>query len=175
MKIIYSDEELPYEYSCCGFDFKHNPITFLNDEYKNGIMLCGPTPRDDETESWRKSAIEYFKQFNFNGTIFIPERKDWSVKFEYLDQVEWELQVLESVCTVLFWVPRELEKMPAFTTNTEFGFMVRETDINMFYGRPDDAPKNRYLDFLYSKYRKNTIYNDLQSMIENICKVKDEN
>jgi len=42
--------------------------------------------------------------------------------------------------------------MPAFTTNVEFGRYVGRKDC--IYGRPADAPKNRYLDWLYTKMTK---------------------
>lgn len=173
MNIIYSDEELPNTYDYFGKDFNGNDVIVLNEAYQFGVMLCGPTPRDDKTESWRKQAIKYFEKYNFEGTIFIPERKDWSVKFEYLDQVKWELQALNNVKNIMFWIPRDLKTMPAYTTNVEFGYHIRTAGINLYYGRPDDAPKNRYLDFLYEKYRgSRKIYNDLETMIKEIIKEK---
>jgi hypothetical protein len=48
---------------------------------------------------------------------------------------------------IVFWVPRELSQMPAFTTNVEFGEDYGSGRV--VYGRPEGSPKTRYLDFLY--------------------------
>jgi hypothetical protein len=85
----------------------------------------------------------------FTGTVAVPERRDWAVKFSYEDQVDWEYAGLEK-CTVLaFWVPRHLQDLPGFTTNVEFGRYV--SSCRVVYGRPDGAPHTRYLDWLYKK------------------------
>lgn len=139
----------------------------LPTQFGKSIFLAGPTPRDDKTKSWRKQAIELLKVNLYDGVVYVPERKDWKVKFDYLDQVEWELTALNSVTDIVFWVPRDLETMPAFTTNVEFGMFVDDT-VKLWYGRPDDSPKNRYLDFLYEKYRTGEIYTDLKGLINGV-------
>jgi hypothetical protein len=67
----------------------------------------------------------------------------------YEKQTEWEYHHLHRASAVVFWVPRELETMPAFTTNVEFGYWVKS--LRCFYGRPPGSPKTRYLDWLYGK------------------------
>jgi len=115
------------------------------------IFLVGPTPRDSGTPSWRPEALEILERLRFHGIVFVPERSSWN-GFNYLDQVEWENEALydaSNMGCIAAWVPRELEKMPAFTTNVEFGRFV---DCGRFvYGRPDGAPKTGYLDWLYQK------------------------
>jgi len=115
------------------------------------IFLVGPTPRDSETPSWRPDAIEILKQLGFEGVVFVPERDDWS-GVDYPTQCEWEHEALHyssNMGCIAAWVPRDLKTMPAFTTNVEFGRFV---DCGRFvYGRPDSAPKNRYLDWLYKE------------------------
>jgi hypothetical protein len=49
----------------------------------------------------------------------------------------------------VFWIPRDLVWLPGFTTNVEFGRYIGSGKC--VYGRPDSAPKNRYLDWLYQK------------------------
>ena len=168
MKIFYSNEKLPLEFNYFGKDFRGEPIYQKVDEYVKGVFLAGPSPRDDKIKSWRIRAIELFKKYEFDGSLFIPERKNWKAKFNYEDQIEWELQGLEWCETHMFWVPRDLKIMPAFTTNVEFGMIV-PNKRNVFYGRPDDAPKNTYLDFLYKRYHKKQIYDNLEKMIKGIC------
>ena len=52
MKVVYSNQIIPNDFS-------------------NSIFLAGPTPRSNSIKSWRKEAIDIFKELNFNGTILI--------------------------------------------------------------------------------------------------------
>jgi calcineurin-like phosphoesterase family protein len=106
------------------------------------------------------------ESLGFNGTVFVPERSDKTVKIDYFDQVEWEYAALNEAKVIVFWVPRDMKTMPAFTTNVEFGLWIAKGK-KVLYGRPriapqsavtsgeDDfapeCPKNRYLDWLYGK------------------------
>lgn len=149
------------------------------------IFLAGPTPRSKEVESWRPEAVAILEQLGFKGVVIIPERRDWEAKFEYFDQTDWESETLTGCNVIVFWVPRDLTDMPAFTTNVEFGRFVGQHKIwelthslgfpvppaqrqkivgpkyDVVYGRPDDAPNNRYLDWLYTKSYGTQPYNTL--------------
>ena len=148
MKIFYSDSPLDL------------------DTNRHSIFLAGPTPRSLKVKSWRPEAIEILESLNYKGQVIVPER---AIKAEHIDydaQVEWENYGTENCTSLLFWVPRDLETMPAFTTNVEFGRYVESGKA--FYGRPDNSPKNRYLDWLYSKFNTNrVINNNLKDLIEN--------
>ena len=89
------------------------------------------------------------KDSGFDGIVLIPERREWNVGFDYLEQVEWEYTGLELADVLLFWIPRDLNYFPGFTTNVEFGRYVGSG--RMVYGRPDGRLHNRYLDWLYLK------------------------
>jgi hypothetical protein len=112
------------------------------------IFLGGPTPRSRDVVSWRPEALDLLRGLGFGGTVLVPERRDWSAKFDYLDQVEWEFAGLEGCSVIAFWVPRDTT-LPGFTTNVEFGRYVGSG--RCVYGRPDGAPHTRYLDWLYGK------------------------
>lgn len=129
---------------------------------KGGLFLAGPTPRDETTISWRIEALEYLKEYD--GNIFIPERKNGWDNFDYVDQIDWELNAMDKSEHLMFWIPRNLQTMPAFTSNIEFGYNIKNRDF--FYGRPDDAPKCRYLDVLYKKHKSLPILNSLKSLCE---------
>ncbi|HOP65970.1 MAG TPA: nucleoside 2-deoxyribosyltransferase domain-containing protein [Bacilli bacterium] len=131
---------------------------------KKSIFLAGPTPRDEETVSWRLEAIDYLKKQNFNGVVYIPEN-ELVRKKDYVDQAEWERKALSNASIILFWVPRELEKMPAFTTNVEFGYWLAKTPQKIIYGRPNNARKVKYLDWLYQKESKLEIFDSLEKAI----------
>jgi hypothetical protein len=113
------------------------------------VFLAGPTPRSQGVASWRPEAVQLLNDSGFAGTVLIPERQSLDARFEYLDQVKWEFAALERADALVFWVPRDLDHLPGFTTNVEFGRYVASG--RMIYGRPEGRPHNRYLDWLYGK------------------------
>ena len=127
------------------------------------IFLAGPTPRSIHVKSWRPNALELLEILDFGGTVLVPERRDWATKFDYLSQVEWEWEGLENCLAIVFWVPRHLGTMPAFTTNVEFGSYVRSG--RAYYGRPDNASKCDYLDWLYEKVTSRKPHNNLYELL----------
>jgi hypothetical protein len=117
------------------------------------IFLAGPTPRDDETPTWRPKALEILRGLGFGGTVYIPENESWSKHDRYDDQIVWEWEALSVSSVIVFWVPRDLspnskgqQKMPAFTTNVEFGLYARSGKC--LIGSPDGAAKMTYLNAL---------------------------
>ncbi len=147
MKVFYSDQPLK--------DF--NPKV-------HSIFLAGPTPRSRDVVSWRPDALLILEKIGYKGQVFVPERLVKSEKIDYIDQVEWENFGTENCSKIVFWIPRKLETMPAFTTNVEFGRYVGSGKC--MYGRPDDSEKNRYLDWLYKKLNpKGFVYNSLESLL----------
>ena len=129
MNVVYADEELSIRHP--------------------SIFLAGPPPRRPDVPSWRPEALELLRGLGFAGTVLVPERRDWSARFDYTDQVEWEYAGLERCSAVAFSVPRDLERLPGFTTNVEFGRYAGSG--RCVYGRPPEAPQTRYLDWLYGK------------------------
>ena len=114
---------------------------------KKSIFLAGPTPRDKNIKSWRKDACKFLEENGFDGVVYVPEFSNWKPLENYNDQTEWEREGLSNASVILFWIPRQLPDMPAFTTNVEFGYWLHSGKI--IYGRPDDSRKNKYLDWLY--------------------------
>lgn len=114
---------------------------------KKSIFLAGPTPRDEKMISWRKEACKILEELNFEGVVYVPEYSTWKVKESYIDQAMWEREALTEADVIVFWVPRSLPDMPAFTTNVEFGYWLHSGKV--LYGRPDIAEKIKYLDWLY--------------------------
>lgn len=105
--------------------------------------------------------------FKFDGIVFYPEyREGASDKFEsaYADQIAWEHTALDLCRVILMWVPRELKDMPAYTTNVEFGLYVRNEKL--YYGCPDSAPKNVYLDYCYRKFVRRNPFNNLSDLVK---------
>lgn len=119
----------------------------------NSLFIAGPSPRQAEVKSWRPEALELLEKFNFPGTVFIPEQSDWipccglglGTVSDYEDQVEWEMEALIKSDVIVFWVPRELNTMPGYTTNVEFGWWMNSGKIVL--GAPKDAPKMSFLQW----------------------------
>ena len=141
-------------------------INYSNEEVKQGeksIFLAGPTPRSNKVVSWRKQAIKYLEELNYDGIVYIPEYSTWETRGNYEDQVMWERNALTSAKVILFWIPREIPDMIGLTTNVEFGYWLHSNKV--IYGRPDNAEKIKYLDWLYElDYNKKPI-NDLKILL----------
>lgn len=150
MRVIYAFESLP-------------------ENGHSAIFLAGPTPRagigDPALQSWRRDAIDILERIGYKGDVLIPEPRDgW--RPDYNGQIEWECYGRKVADIIAFWVPRELTSMPAFTTNIEFGEDLPSGKV--LYGRPDNAPKNRYLDARYSDVMKKSPHRSLEALMQDI-------
>ena len=126
-------------------------LVFAAQSLPKSIFLAGPTPRSHQTiKSWRPEAIEHLQSLNFTGSVLIPESEGWVYKNEYNDQVSWEWEALNLSTVVVFWVPRDLQEMPAFTRNIEYGLMIASTKCILGY--PPSTPKMTYLERLAQRY-----------------------
>ncbi len=114
----------------------------------SSIFLAGPTPREAHVESWRPSAIQILEQYGFNQTVLVPE--PFVSNGDYTTQIEWEDAALNAAGVIAFWIPRELNGMPGFTTNVEFGTWMRSGKVVL--GSPVGAPKMAYLNYYADQY-----------------------
>lgn len=119
------------------------------------VFLAGPTPTRGQVPSWRPAAIEAIAAAWTGGplTVLTPESRGGVRAKSYDDQFEWETAARKAAGVVLFWIPRDLESMPGFTTNVEFGHDV--TTGRAVLGCPPDCPnpeRNRYLIHLARHY-----------------------
>ena len=131
---------------------------------KKSIFLAGPTPRGENVDSWRTEACKILEQIGFDGVVYVPEYSTWKPKADYVDQAMWERIALTNATVILFWIPRKLPDMAAFTTNVEFGYWLHSGKV--IYGRPNDASKIKYLDWLYRLDYGKKPYEDLQSLLD---------
>ena len=148
MKIVYANQSLPSQWS-------------------KSIFLAGPTPRDPETPSWRPDALRALEEQGYDGVVFVPETSDKQWHHDYIDQVGWEEECLNAADCILFWVPRDLKTMPAFTTNIEFGFWADSGKAVV--GFPKDAPKTKYIKHYCDKLKipnSNTLDNTVKNAVE---------
>lgn len=143
MKLVYTGEEMP-------------------DSFTSSIFLAGPSLRpgqEDDMESWRKDAIKILEDKGFEGVLFIPENRDgkFPKDFSYDNQIDWEEKYLNVADCIVFWIPRDLSldnndkiKLPAFTTNIEWGTWA--TSGKVVLGYPKGTEKNNYIQFYADKY-----------------------
>jgi len=72
----------------------HMKIKYYGDiieKNKMAISLCGPTPRNNKTKSWRKEALEILQKLDYNGIVYVPESKDGLQVFKTKEeQMIWE-------------------------------------------------------------------------------------
>jgi len=138
--------------------FRHAVLPALNivyareeppQSYAKSIFLVGPTPRSDEVPSWRPEALRLLRATGYDGVVFVPEDRPNAVgsrrmKDNYDGQIDWEERCLNLADVILAWVPRNLQTMPALTTNVEWGRWQASGKIVL--GSPSDAVKNSYLE-----------------------------
>ena len=130
---------------------------------KKSIFLAGTTPRGENAESWRTKACQIIEQYGFDGIVYVPEYSSWKPKTDYVDQAQWERDALANSSIIAFWIPRFLPDMPAFTTNVEFGYWLHTGKV--LYGRPDEAKKIKYLDWLYKTDMNIEPFNNLEDLL----------
>ncbi|MBI4821510.1 MAG: nucleoside 2-deoxyribosyltransferase domain-containing protein [Deltaproteobacteria bacterium] len=118
------------------------------DRVVRSMFLAGPTPRQAGGPSWRPEALQILSKLGYEDTVFVPEPRTGSFSEEdsYLEQVEWELAGLARADAIVFWVPRDLDTLPGFTTNVELGYWVASGRV--IFGAPERASKVRYLEVL---------------------------
>jgi 8-oxo-dGTP pyrophosphatase MutT (NUDIX family) len=120
------------------------------DAWSRAIFLAGPTPRaSNPVPSWRPDALQILERLGYDGVVFVPEPADGHLGSDYPAQLAWETEALHLADVIVFWVPRELSAMPAFTTNVEFGRWIDSQKCVL--GHPPDAPKTGYLDALLAE------------------------
>ena len=136
-------------------------IVYARQPLPHSIFLAGPTPRDSSTPSWRPEALRLLRELSYSGTVIVPEDEDYAnVDYDY--QVGWEFDALSSARVIVFWVPREITKMPAFTTNVEFGMFLHSRKVLL--GFPPEAEKMSYLEH-HARVAGIPIFSTLRSLL----------
>lgn len=124
----------------------------LPDVINKSIFLAGPSLRPgQEGVSWRKDALQILEDMGYDGFVFVPENEDgkFDEDHSYSDTVQWEEVGLNVADAIVFWVPREVESLPGFTTNIEWGRW--ESSGKIVLGYPEDAEKMKYIQHYADK------------------------
>jgi len=152
-------------------------VNYSNENVLKGeksIFLAGPTPRSLDVISWRIEALDILEKLGFDGIVYVPEFKNDNRTFDYNNQVWWEREALYNATVIVFWIPRKKDKMPALTTNVEFGYWLSKEPSKVIYGRPDDSESNRYLDWLYTVETNMDPTNDLKVLLANAIQLTND-
>jgi hypothetical protein len=138
-------------------------IHFALEPIPKSIFLAGPTPRDPLTPTWRREALRILEHdLQFDGTVLVPEKRDWGMHKDRDGQIHWEWEALNQATVVAFWVPRNLASLPAFTTNVEFGLLAASGKCLL--GFPPGAPKMPYLAALAARHHM-PVYTELAPLL----------
>ncbi len=140
----------------------------LNEIKFPSFFAAGGTPRSANVKSWRPSFIKILEDFNFKGTVLIPETKDGVWKHNYDSQIDWEQEAMEKANLITFWMPRDLKTLPCLTSNIEIGLYLKSGKI--LYGRPIESVKNSYIDYSYKKFCNKTPDNNMYDLAKNAIK-----
>jgi len=139
MQVVYTGEEMPQSFT-------------------KSIFLAGPTPRVEEVPSWRPDALKLLDDMGYDGVVFVPEDREGGVHLDYDHQIDWEDKYLNVADCIVFWVPRDISpdstgfpKMPAFTTNIEWGTWADSGKVVL--GAPEDAEKMMYLKHYAEEFK----------------------
>jgi ADP-ribose pyrophosphatase YjhB (NUDIX family) len=131
MKIVYAHEPFP-------------------DQVQKTIFLAGPSPRGESDANWRPAALKMLEELGFDGHVFVPLPRDGVWSNNYDGQVAWEEEGLHRADCIVFWVPRDQEKLPGFTTNDEWGYWKDSGKV--VWGAPPQAHKVRYQSYYAKKF-----------------------
>jgi hypothetical protein len=144
-----------------------------NLDFFKSIFLAGPSVRPNQShlKSWRKEAIDIFKENNYDGSLIIPEFNELQDIDEksYSDLPLWEFKYLNECACIMFWIPRTKE-MIGLTTNCEFGYWLGKDVSKVVYGRPKAAYKTRYLDVMWEEHSSEKIFDTLEDTVKNAIK-----
>jgi len=131
--------------------------------FKKSLFLAGPSPRDFLHPNWRLEAVKILEELGYDGVVFVPLPEDGNWPKDYDVQVEWEKRYLDMADAVVFWVPRDMEQLPALTTNVEFG-MYYDTG-KVFLGFPEQASHMKYLE-RHGQSEGVPIFHDLRKTLQ---------
>lgn len=145
MHVIYAGEPLPAK-------------------MRKAVFLAGPSPRDEETKSWRPEALKLLEEAGFDGYVFVPEARD-GARPDFIPQMQWELDAMNSSDVIIFWIARDMAKMPALTTNNEFGIWSILDPARVYLGAPPEAPHTSY-QFKFAEKHNIPSFRDLSKLVQ---------
>ncbi|AZM87953.1 nucleoside 2-deoxyribosyltransferase domain-containing protein [Streptomyces sp. W1SF4] len=110
------------------------------------VYLCGPTPTDPAEPSWRPDAVAALRSL-WSGAgrlvVFLPEPAPGGDYPAYPDQIAWEEEAMSRSDVVLFWIPRDMARLPGLVSNVKWGTWYDSGRAVL--GTPPQAERMEYL------------------------------
>ncbi|MFC5802630.1 nucleoside 2-deoxyribosyltransferase domain-containing protein [Streptomyces formicae] len=110
------------------------------------VYLCGPTPTDPAEPSWRPDAVAALSTA-WSGAgrlvVFLPEPVRGGSYPAYADQIAWEEEAMRRSDVILFWIPREMSRLPGLVSNIKWGAWCDSGRTVL--GAPPKAERMEYL------------------------------
>ncbi|MEU2391533.1 nucleoside 2-deoxyribosyltransferase domain-containing protein [Streptomyces sp. NPDC007369] len=110
------------------------------------VYLCGPTPADPAEPSWRPDAVAALRSL-WSGAgrlvVFLPEPVPGGSYPAYADQIAWEEDAMHRSDVVLFWIPRDMARLPGLVSNIKWGAWCDSGRAVL--GAPPEAERMAYL------------------------------
>ncbi|MFI5620933.1 nucleoside 2-deoxyribosyltransferase domain-containing protein [Streptomyces sp. NPDC051567] len=110
------------------------------------VYLCGPTPVDPAEPSWRPDAVAALRAA-WTGTgrlaVFLPEPVPGGGYPAYEDQIAWEEDAMRRSDVILFWIPRDMARLPGLVSNIKWGTWCGSGRAVL--GAPPEAERMAYL------------------------------
>ncbi|MET3987574.1 nucleoside 2-deoxyribosyltransferase domain-containing protein [Streptomyces sp. PvR034] len=110
------------------------------------VYLCGPTPVDPAEPSWRPDAVAALRAA-WAGTgrlvVFLPEPAPGGGYPPYAAQIAWEEEAMRRSDAILFWIPRDMERLPGLVSNIKWG--AWSGSGRAVLGAPPQAERMAYL------------------------------
>ncbi|MFF4322750.1 nucleoside 2-deoxyribosyltransferase domain-containing protein [Streptomyces sp. NPDC001568] len=110
------------------------------------VYLCGPTPADPAEPSWRPDAVAALRSV-WSGAgrlvVFLPEPPAGGGYPAYPDQVAWEEDAMRRSDVILFWIPRDMTRLPGLVSNIKWGTWCDSGRAVL--GAPPEAERMDYL------------------------------
>lgn len=129
------------------------------------VFLAGPSLRGEKRTPWRDNAISLFRDYGFNGIIYIPEVEDFKIEKSKQERFDWIFSCLSISDAILFWIPRDMIEYYGLSTNVEFGYCIGQYPDKVVYGRPRGAEKIGFLDKMYNRYNGGCIHDNLNETV----------
>ncbi|MFJ3923385.1 nucleoside 2-deoxyribosyltransferase domain-containing protein [Streptomyces sp. NPDC090022] len=110
------------------------------------VYLCGPTPTDPRETSWRPAAVAALRErWTGGGTlaVFVPEPSPGGHYPAYADQIGWEEEAMRLSDVVVFWIPRDMARLPGLVSNIKWGTWCGSGRAVL--GAPPAAERMEYL------------------------------
>ncbi|QHC32429.1 nucleoside 2-deoxyribosyltransferase domain-containing protein [Streptomyces sp. HF10] len=114
--------------------------------WEAAVYLCGPTPADPAEPSWRPAAVAALRAA-WRGpgrlVVFLPEPTAGGSYPSYGDQIAWEEEAMRRSDAVLFWIPRDMRRLPGLVSNIKWG--AWHDSGRAVLGAPPEAERMTYL------------------------------